>query len=267
MKTREIFRIGMLLTLALATVAFAGEYGEWGDAPEAAIAYPSLGVVGAFPTCQNTGPAQWIWHNPLGWAWFGPSFDFETEGNAGACAMFPPYDMDECFADPDAGLIVPPAYTIVNQGAGLVVVPCQMPGILGITCTNAVWGGNVDIFVTNTMPVDGFINVLMDWDQNGAWAGASNCGTAPAPEHVLVDFLIPMGFSGPVSALGPPGFVIGPNDRFIWTRFSVTERPVGPNWDGSGLFEDGETEDYLLEVHYPSAAQDMTWGSVKSSYR
>ena len=47
------------LTLA-APAALAQVYpgiGEWGDAPEGATAYPSLGVMGLFPTCYG-GPAR-----------------------------------------------------------------------------------------------------------------------------------------------------------------------------------------------------------------
>jgi amidase len=34
-----------------------------------------------------------------------------------------------------------------------------------------------------------FVNVLVDWDQSGMWAGASTCaGGVVVPEHVLVDF-------------------------------------------------------------------------------
>jgi len=269
MKKRDITRIGTLATmgLLLAVTALAGDLGEWGDAPEGAIAYPALGVIGAFPTCQNTGPASWIWHSPLCWAFFGPGFDFEIEGNAGLCGQFPPYDVDECYADMDAGLLVPPAYTIIPAGGGLQVVPCSMPGALGLTCNMAFWGPNVDIHVVNNMPVVGYLNVLMDWDQGGSWFGAINCPGASAPEHVLVDFPIPIGFAGPVSLLNPPPFLIGPQDGYVWTRFSITERPVGAGWDGSGLFEDGETEDYLLEVLDSTATETTDWSTVKALYR
>ena len=270
MKTREIYRIWTLVaaTILIAGAASAGDLGEWGDAPEGAIAYPSTGVIGGFPTCQNTGPSLWIWHSPLCWAYFGPSFDFETEGNAGLCGMFPPYDADECFNDNDAGLIVPPAYTIVPAGGGLQVVPCQDPGgVLGNVCTLGTWGANVDIWVTNTMPVDGYFNWLVDWNHDGFWAGASNCPGAMVPEHVVVNWLVPMGFSGPISALGLPPFLLGPHDGYTWTRFSITEQPVPGNWDGSGLFEDGETEDYLLLVLDDTAVERTDWGTVKSLYR
>jgi hypothetical protein len=217
---------------------------EFSDAPEGstAIAYPSLGVTGNFPTCITVGPATWVQHTNFG-AWFGPSFDFELDGNAGTCpSCFPPYDVDECFMDGDAGLLIPEAYTINNV---LTVVPC--PGWtgtpLGLTGQTAVWGVDIDIEVHNHMPSawQGYFNLIVDWNQNGAWGDPG--------EHVVVNFWpIPNPFDGPISVLGPPNFVIGPNPGYVWSRFSITEAPVQPNWKGDGGFEDGETEDYLLRI-------------------
>jgi len=229
---------------------------DFGDAPEGALAYPSSGIGGAFPTCMQVGPAGWIQHTNFG-TWFGPAtmVDFEPDGNAGMCPPggFPPYDQDECFADPDAGLLIPPAYTIDPTPA---VVPC-MPGVegpLGTICQTANWGVNVDIDVHNWMPghpeyLPGFVNVLMDWNQDGDWNDVTDCYTqGDAPEHVLVDFMVPPQYDGPLSALMPPGFLIGPNPGYVWTRFTISEVPVGFGWNGEGFFEDGETEDYLLLV-------------------
>lgn len=262
-------RIGLVLLLAAAAVgpATSREVGDYGDAPEGAIAYPNLGVAGNFPTCVAIGPNGFIYHSPLGWAKFvivQPGFDTEPDGNAGTCPP-PPYDLDECFADADAGLILPPAYSIVAGG----YVPCTQGGPpLGQACTAAAWGPNVDISVANAMPVVGYVNVLMDWDQSGFWGGSSLCPpNMPAPEHVLVNFPIPIGYGGPLSALNPPPFLIGPNSGFIWTRFTISETPVAANWDGVGYFEDGETEDYLLPVDPPTASRAASWGSIRSLYR
>ena len=84
---------------------------EYGDAPEGATAYPSTGVIGFFPTCMTIG-ASYIQHNNFG-AQLGPAYDFEGDGNAGFCPVFPPYDSDECFADGDAGLLFPEPFTII----------------------------------------------------------------------------------------------------------------------------------------------------------
>ncbi len=232
---------------------------DFGDAPEGqtAVAYP-WGVMGSFPTCATIGPAGHIQHG-LGWAHFadpaggGPNWDAESDGDAGLCpGCFPPYDDDECFMDGDAGLMRPGPYTLDTAGSA-VKCPASNGNGLGTICTVANWGVNVDIFIVNGMPPDvpGYVNVLMDWNQNGVWSGFDICppAGAPAPEHVLVDWLVPPGYVGPLSALGPPPFLIGSNSSYVWSRFSITERPVGTSdWNGEGTFEDGETEDYLLLV-------------------
>ncbi len=229
------------------------EFREYGDAPEGALAYPSSGVIGRFPTCKNVGAAgSFIEHNNFG-AWFGPIFDFELDGNAGFCPLFNPsmYDQDECWQDGDAGLLFPPAYTIQGPVGSEKVVSCSgVTGALGRVCQPATWGGNIDVNVVNNMPsqTTGYVNVLMDWRQDGVWGGGALCPTGATPEHVLVDWPIPNGFAGSLSALAPPGFLIGPNAGFVWTRITITESQLGTGWTGSGVFEDGETEDYLLEV-------------------
>jgi len=232
---------------------------EFGDAPESdpcamvmAVAYPSLGVPGFFPTCKTIGPLGWIQHNNFA-GYFGPTFDFEADGNAGLCpppSCFPLYDQDECFNDGDAGLLFPPSYTI---SPAIAVVPCDpsQTGSLGTVCTNAVWGVNVDIDVTNA--AIGYVNVLMDWDHSGEWSGSSDCvQPGDAPEHVLVNWPVLLPYSGPLSGtplLGPPPpFLIGPESGYVWTRFTFTEVPVPLPWTGEGSFEDGETEDYLLLI-------------------
>ncbi len=244
---------------------------EYGDAPEESLAYPDTGQIGFFPTCTGVGlPSSYIEHNNFG-AWFGPGFDFETDGNAGFCPLFNPntYDMDECccyLTDPgiDSGLMNPYSYTITGLAVPKVV-PC--PGAagspsLGSTCHLAVWGKDVDIWVHNTMPgmTTGFVNVLIDWNHDGVWSGSSTCtNPGDAPEHALQNFPVPNGFVGPLSALVPPGFITGPNSGYAWARFSITEQPVPPNWDGSGVFEDGETEDYLLKL-------DLDFGDAPAPY-
>jgi hypothetical protein len=243
---------------------------DFGDAPEGhgSIAYPSTGVIGSFPTCISSGPSTWIQHNNFG-AYFGPTFDFESDGNAGWCPVgsFPPYDQDECFNDGDAGLIIPDSYTISNS---IIVIPC--PGCagtpLGVTGQIAVWGNDIDIDVHNHMPsaTIGYVNVLMDWNQNGQWGDTG--------EHVLVNHPIPNPFDGPLSMLQPPSFIIGPNPGYVWTRFSITETAVPSNWIGQGSFEDGESEDYLLQILQgqnnppltPSTPAGPTSGIVGISY-
>jgi V8-like Glu-specific endopeptidase len=97
-----------------------------------------------------------------------------------------------------------------------------------------------------------YVNVLMDWNQNGQWGDSG--------EHVLVDFMVPDPYDGPLSMLGPPSFTAGSNPGYVWARFSITERPVGIGWNGSGSFEDGETEDYLLFIEEePEPVPWLSW--------
>ena len=179
--------------------------------------------------------------------------DGETNGNAGLCPSFNPnsYDQDECFIDGDAGLIIPEPYTIAGDTGSESVVPCSgySGSALGETCQTATWGENVDIFVDNsTTPASiAYVNVLMDWNHDGSWSGSSMCYTS-VPEHVLVNFAIPAGYVGTLSNLSPPSFNIGPNPGYVWARFSITDVTVASDWDGSGEFDGGETEDYLLRV-------------------
>ena len=266
----------MKLTLAVSTILLLliglspghalAQGRDHGDAPEGVLAYPSTGQNGSFPSCIATGPALWAEHDNYG-AWFGPSIDMEGEGNGGLCPTFVPYDNDECFNDGDAGLVMPPAFTI----AGGVVTPCTaQAGALGGGCQMATWGLDIDIDIYNNMPnhepyLEAYLNVLMDWDQDGSWNGSSTCPAGSVPEHVLVDFVVPAQYFGPLSALGPPSFAIGPNPGYVWTRFSITEGPVGPDWDGEGVFEDGESEDYLLQIETPQQKSIPTlseWGLV-----
>ena len=245
---------------------------EYGDAPEASVAYPSLCVQGSFPTCVGTGPAGWIQHTNSR-AYFGQTVDFENEGNAGKCPVFTPntYDQDECFQDGDGGLINPPAYTIQGPVGLETVVPCvaSQTGSLGQVCQTAVWGTDIDIqVVNNNADARRFVNVLADWNRNGKWAGSMTCPSGVvADEHVLANFAIPAGYSGPLSNLNPPNFAIGPYPGYVWFRFMISESlilagtvdGVVYDWDGSGSFRDGETEDYLLDIDPVLKPYDCDW--------
>ncbi len=220
---------------------------ELGDAPEDQLAYPN-GTVGAFPTCLSSSTAGVVQHLGVADAWFGPSVDFEVEGNANDCS-FHQYDVDECDrAGGDAGLLLPDPFTI--NGASFE--PCTVGNdqVLWKQCTRAVWGTDVDIEVFNGSADDRYVNVLADWDESGGWGGTQTCSPGlTSDEHVLVDFVVPTGFNGPLSLLNPPSFLVGGTQDYCWVRFSITDQPVGAGWDGSGTFGTGETEDYLVPVN------------------
>ena len=246
-----------------------GNLFEFGDAPEMALAYPSLGITGLFPTCINEPVSGWVQHNDVS-AWLGPQADLELEGNAGACPAFNPnqYNLDECFGNGDAGLLIPESFTITGALGSETVVPCTgfigMP--LGYICQTAEWGIDIDIDLHNQIPSgdQAYINLLIDWNQDGQWAGSSDCPGYAVPEHVLVDYTIPNPFDGPLSALmaAASTIPIGPNPGYVWVRFSITDIPVGQDWNGEGVFEYGETEDYLLFV---GEQGDLDWGDAPDS--
>jgi len=236
---------------------------EYGDAPEGGIAYPSLGVTGAFPTCITIGLQGYVEHD-LSWptgSYFGPSVDGETDGDASLCpppGCFPSYDDDECYQDGDAGLVnfagLADSFTIDST---ITVVPCvqgeEQP--LGTVCQMATWGVDIDIDIVETADDrDSYVNVLADWNRSGEWSGASDCiAIQDAPEHVLVNWRVPDGYVGPLSNLAPPGFLIGPEPGHVWFRFTIIDQDDGPlyheDWNGEGDFaHGGETEDYLLLI-------------------
>lgn len=248
--------------MVLASGAAAQQDTDYGDAPEDVLAYPSIAGMGFFPTCLG-GSNLFVRHG-LGWAHFysmGPQLPWDTEGdgNAGSCPP-PPYDLDECYGDGDAGLVSPTSYTIV----GGMVVRCPNvvnPISLGAPCGLAQIQANV----VNNMPVTGYINALFDWDRDGFWLGGWQCPGAVAPEHAVVDDPIPVGFNGLWTS--PPFLVGSPGNVHVWMRLEIAEMPVGPGWDGSGTFEDGESEDYLIHVGAVIPVEQDSWGKIKSIYR
>lgn len=255
---------------------------EYGDAPEGDTAYINPVIIGNFPTCTQVGqPNSFIEHGCPSNLFFGAFVDCENDGNAGLCPTFGPnlFNMDECGTFPypippvappgpvDEGLMIPIPYTLgLMQPSFWGYFPCgsgSQP--LGMACSTAVWGQNVDIWINGVNPnlaSPGFFNLLVDWNMDGDWLDVAQCGQVNVPEHAVVNFPIPPAFTGPISALAPPPFAIGPFGGKAWARFTLTESPVQLPWDGSGQFNDGETEDYILGVEAPSEIPISDWAIV-----
>ncbi|HNY03071.1 MAG TPA: GEVED domain-containing protein [Bacteroidales bacterium] len=226
---------------------------DFGDAPEGAPAYPDLGVMGQFPTCMNAEPAGFV-KTTLGGAFFGPSEDSEMDGNGGVCPNFTPglYNMDECVNDNDAGLTIAGAYTITGATGSEIIIPCMGSSAqpLGSVCTPAIWGQNLDMYIQNPSQTTAYVNVLIDWNRDGSWEGGAQCYNGPmVPEHVLVNHPVAPGYNGLLSGTGmlQPIF-IGPIKGYVWARFTISSTQVTEDWNGSGEWGYGETEDYLLKV-------------------
>jgi hypothetical protein len=241
---------------------------EFGDAPEGVLAYPTPPTPGNFPTCSSVGPPlSFIRHDANPFLFFGPGVDYEPDGNAGNCPAFQSglYDQDECWNDGDAGLLIPPAFTIKGPPGGEYIELCDPNADITTwkTCREVVWGVTIDMFVTNNLPDTAYFNLLVDWNMDGTWGGILTCpNNTVAEEHAIVNFKIPPGFSDTLSKLSPPAFRIGPMEGYVWARFSLTEIPVPLPWDGSGMFVTGETEDYLLALEDPNLQTNLTIDGV-----
>lgn len=229
---------------------------DYGDAPEGAIAYPATGVVGAFPTCRSSGSAGFVRHRGDKGTFLGNKVDYEADGNAGWCSSSRLFDQDELCYEADAGLWAPDAFTL-RDSAGVIqiVTLCEeFDGTsLGEPCETARWGRNINLWYQSDHVAGGaYVNVLMDWNQDGSWGGSSVCTDGPAPrwaeEHVLKNFSLPGGANGHISLWNPPDFLIGPHTGYVWCRMTITETPIPLPWDGSGDFDEGESEDYLLKI-------------------
>ncbi|MBN1350706.1 PKD domain-containing protein [candidate division KSB1 bacterium] len=226
---------------------------EFGDAPEGALAYPSSGVIGKFPTCKDVGPAGFIKHDAKNRTFLGPGVDYETDGNGGLCPSFNPdsYNHDETAGDGDCGVDAG-IFTIQGPLGSETVVPIISTywDSIGYACEFAKWGKNLDLWFDTDHAAGAYVNVLIDWNQDGEWGGFDVCpGStgAYASEHILRNFHVPNG-NGFLSALDPPDFQIGTHVGFVWARFTITTEEIGGVWHGEGEFDSGETEDHLLWV-------------------
>jgi hypothetical protein len=184
--------------------------GDFGDAPDGVPAYPATGVIGDFHSVFIPGRNLYdaMFHElTAAFLFFGQTMDTEWGGNGGLpYGEFYRYDADECFNPGaplrDDGLLAPTAYTI--DAVNSTIVPCSIAsGDLGPACGLAQWGTDIDIEVANFHPFNAYLNVLIDWNQDGVWGGGDlGCG-GPAPELAVQNVLVPPtnGVTVPLSQL------------------------------------------------------------------
>ncbi|HEX7879506.1 MAG TPA: hypothetical protein VF720_08855, partial [Candidatus Eisenbacteria bacterium] len=228
----------------------SANFGDYGDAPEGSTAYPQFGINGSFPTVRWNAEAGFIQHHSNGLLAFGQFVDPENDGNAGATSTNPP-NQDECVGGTDAGLIAPSAYTI-DDGS---TMPCDPLSTvpLGGGCGTVTVGPNLDIAIRNINQGTCYFNLLIDLDYSGSWGGLTSCPLGgDTDEHVFQNIVVPNNFNGELSDLLPGAtFTITSPPGYTWARFTLTSIPVPANWDGSGDFANGETEDYLFRIEGP----------------
>lgn len=228
----------------------AGDYGDAPDGPGAQTYYPAMfattSAQARFPTRHNTANsrigAPGAHHVNVGQEWFGP------------IGAVPSVEVDATDpADPDG------YPNLVNSDGfddGLAPLP------FFIVLTSIPPSATLTFFVSvaaGAPPGPRYVNVLIDWDQNGVWEDIPKL----LPEWVARDFVVnvPPGASKAISV----PFVWGWNallaPQAFWVRMTLTRTPVGAGghnyldangcWDGSGQFEFGETEDYLFHPDVP----------------
>jgi hypothetical protein len=139
-------------------------------------------------------------------------------------------------------------------------VPCDPNAVrpLGTPCGTGTFGPDFDVEVTSTLPFDLYFNLLVDWNQDGRWNGASACPLAQIEnEHLVQNLVIPPFYSGPISGLlAGATFLVAAQPGYVWARATLGETPVAVDWNGAGLFTYGETEDYLLLVSSTSGTPE-----------
>jgi hypothetical protein len=251
-------------------------YEDFGDAPEDIVAY-TTGVVGHFPTCLfggvpgtqeidcgtplSTPPATtgYVKHvaakTDADHFWLGcpiGAVDSEADGkvNVGPPAVVPSacdpavavdcyeglggliFGQDECYGDPDAGI---PSFVSFGR--------CS---------TQAV---RFDAYNCSDHVVTAYLNVLVDWNQDGDWNDNPICfqGKICAPEWAVKNATVTLvpGCNGLVT----PNIQVGPREGFAWMRITLSGDPALPDypWNGSvslagSAFKGGETEDYPVRI-------------------
>jgi FlgD Ig-like domain len=259
----------------------AGPLGDYGDAPEGAEAY--RGVEGHFPTCfayaapagtrelvcqpfgTVPGPTGYVVHVDhqnfplwIGCGGVGVAYDVEPEAKINLtpslcgegpvdCVVGSPtsdlrFGQDECLADGDAGLIFPQSF---------------------VQCSTQVVALNVTLDLPPGPDYVYYLNVLVDWNMDGDWNDTFMCPDRPECVYewaVKNEFIFSAGGCGAVPSRP---FLTGPKVGEAWVRITVTPRPVSDDfpWNGSasevnGVFQGGETEDYLMTIR-PNPTLDV----------
>lgn len=94
-------------------------------------------------------------------------------------------------------------------------------------------------------PVPRYVNILIDWDQSGDWKYVPGS----APEWAVQNYLINQapGTTQLHTATIQWGLGALLAPQIFWVRVTLSRATIGgTDWDGSGLFQYGETEDFLF---------------------
>jgi len=99
----------------------------------------------------------------------------------------------------------------------------------------------VQFEVTNNIATDNLIvNILIDLNIDGDWTDAG--------EHVVQNQAIPLPGPDENTFVSNPFNTVGATPGQTWLRLTLTRTPVTVPWDGTGLFDCGETEDWNITI-------------------
>ncbi len=207
------------------------EKADFGDAPEetSVIGQVDYELFGSFPTTLDNRIAGSVRHVEsdqsffLGMRKYNDGVTLETDAEV------------TNFDENDDGVIFPK------------LTPCKESGM------------QVEVSIPQDLDPPYYLNALADWDRSGNWNGMSVCKINDEAFEIPEWFIQNMELGdfynvkhGDSRRLIIPNFLTGPKSGELWFRFTLTNEPVvvrEGDWDGSGYFMRGETEDYLVPVY------------------
>lgn len=254
MNAKHVFvalRVGLVLSTA--AISAAAPSGDYGDAPDNGpthyrMMFETTAATGRFPSLYSTPNSRYgnpgVHHVLTNQEWFGP-LDSPPSRET---------DANDTATDDDG------YQNLINNDLrdnGLPKIPffialTQMPPAAVLSYHVSVPAGAPDVYR--------YVNVLIDWDQDGQWKQSPVPGALP--EWIIQNHLIDLA-PGNTALFTSPAFLWGWNallgPQCFWMRMTLSQVPLNPlsypdGWDGSGSFPTGETEDYLF---HPDVARDV----------
>jgi len=233
------------------------QYQDLGDAPDSLNNWGNIQMT-AYPTGIPAHYPSTVWDGqlPLGPCHFAPhlkflgalindEFDADLPPDADGITNIVPVtntaNQDGISDNSDDGLVLP-----------LFMQHCQ-PASITITTTNL------------GAPTQMNISVYFDWNRDGDWADSFTCynqGDAPEAAALNMQINVPAGVN--VQTINLPGLPWTPDNGPIWMRITLEEQGAMA-YDGSNptfsCFNEGETEDYYLEIYECSTNVDCDDGN------
>lgn len=257
MKANHLFvclsLVSILSTVAVVTAAVQGDYG---DAPDDGpthyrMMFETSAATGRFPTLYATANSRFVGnrgvhHLVTNQEWFGPMDSPPSRET----------DANDTTSDEDG------YQNLINNDRrdnGLPKIPffialTQMPPPAVLSYHVSVPAGAPDRYR--------YVNVLIDWDQDGQWKQSLVPGAQP--EWIIQNHVIDLA-PGNTALFTSPVFLWGWNallgPQCFWMRMTISQVSLDPlsyqdGWDGSGSFPTGETEDYLFHPNVPRDGVD-----------